>query len=211
MQMTEQQFDNIEDYIADLKAKLAVNRECGNTLYNLGVAYLSKRDFMEAERCFREAVANSPKLAEAYVQLGGIAMQRGDLKTCLTYNVQATQQRPFFAVPWGNIGFCQLQLGEADKAIQSLKRAIKYDNKFVQALATLGSAYFTVGDLEESAKALEAAVSIEPLFGPAWNNLALVSAEKGDWARAKECVAKAQETGYEVPEAFLKEIEENAN
>ena len=58
--MTEQQFDNIEDYIADLKAKLAVNRECGNTLYNLGVAYLSKRDFMEAERCFREAVANSP-------------------------------------------------------------------------------------------------------------------------------------------------------
>lgn len=207
--MTEQQFDNIDDYIADLKSKLAVNRECGNTLYNLGVAYLTKRDFMEAERCFREAVANSPKLAEAYVQLGGIAMQRGDLKTCLTYNVQATQQRPFFAVPWGNIGFCQLQLGETDKAIQSLKRAIKYDNNFVQALATLGSAYFTEGDLEEAAKSLEQAVGIEPMFGPAWNNLALVFAEKGEWTRVKDCVEKAQASGYEVPEAFLKELADN--
>ncbi|MGE4469795.1 MAG: tetratricopeptide repeat protein [Desulfovibrio sp.] len=204
-----QQFENVDEYIADLKAKLAKNRECGNTLYNLGVAHLSKREFMEAERCFREAVANSPKLAEAYVQLGGIAMQRGDLKTCLTYNVQATQQRPFFAVPWGNIGFCQLQMGETDKAVQSLKRAIKYDNKFVQALATLGSAYFTLGDLEEAAKALEEAVSLEPKFGPAWNNLALVHAEKGEWAQAKDCVGKAQESGYEVPEDFLKEIEEN--
>ncbi len=44
-------------------------------------------------------------MAEAYVQLGGIAMQRGDLEGCLRYNITATQQRPFFAVPWGNIGY----------------------------------------------------------------------------------------------------------
>ena len=70
--MSEQQFSNVEEYIAHLKEMLRQAPECGNTHYNLGVAYLSKREFMEAERCFREAVANSPKMAEAYVQMGGI-------------------------------------------------------------------------------------------------------------------------------------------
>jgi len=76
-------FDNLDDYIADLKGKLQDNPQCGNSHYNLGVAYLSRRDFVEAEQEFLEAVANSPKMAEAYVQLGGIAMQSGDLESCL--------------------------------------------------------------------------------------------------------------------------------
>ena len=94
-------FDNIDDYIADLKTKLEANPTCGNTHYNLGVAYLARRDFMEAEREFLEAVAHSPRMAEGYVQLGGIALQRDDLEGCLNYNVQATQQRPFFLCSLG--------------------------------------------------------------------------------------------------------------
>ena len=35
-----------------------------------------------------------------------------------------TQVRPFFAVPWGNIGFVLLQLGDSDKAIPALQKAI---------------------------------------------------------------------------------------
>lgn len=207
--MPEQQFATVDEYIADLKAKLEKNNECGNTWYNLGVALLSKRDFMEAERAFREAVGNSPKLAEAYVQLGGLAMNRGDLEGCLNYNVQATQVRPFFAVPWGNIGFCQLQQGDSDKAVRSLEKAIKYDPNFVQALATLGSAHFQRGELDDAEEKLSKAVQIQPKFGPAWNNLALIHAERGQWAKADECVKKAQESGYEVPEAFLNEIAAN--
>ncbi|MGE4506806.1 MAG: hypothetical protein AB7D51_15780, partial [Desulfovibrionaceae bacterium] len=99
----DKQYNNVDEYIADLRENLAKNKDCGNTLYNLGVAHLSKREYMEAERYFRDAVEASPKMAEANVQLGGIAMQRGDLQSCLDYNVLATQQRPFFAVPWGNI------------------------------------------------------------------------------------------------------------
>ncbi|MCM0755258.1 tetratricopeptide repeat protein [Desulfovibrio aminophilus] len=207
--MSEQKFANVDEYIADLKAKLQKNSECGNTWYNLGVALLSKRDFLEAERAFREAVGNSPKLAEAYVQLGGIAMHRGDLESCLSYNVQATQVRPFFAVPWGNIGFCHLQQGDSEKAVKALEKAIKYDPNFVQALATKGSAHFQRGELDDAVRDLSKAVSLQPMFGPAWNNLALVHAEKGDWPQADECVKKAQESGYDVPAEFLQEIAAN--
>ncbi|MBU1247304.1 MAG: tetratricopeptide repeat protein [Proteobacteria bacterium] len=208
--MAEKQYNNVDEYIDDLKSALAKNKECGNTLYNLGVAYISKREFMEAERYLREAVEASPKMAEANVQLGGIAMQRGDLEGCLNFNILATQQRPFFAVPWGNIGFCQLQMGEVDKAESSLKRALKYDKGFLQALATLGSVYITRGEYDEAMVHLEKAVSLESMFGPAWNNLALVYAEKGEWSKAKNAIEQATASGYEVPEELIKEIETNA-
>ena len=110
-------FDNVDEYIDDLKGKLKGNPGCGNTHYNLGVAYLSRRDFAEAEREFLEAVSNSPRMAEGYVQLGGIALQHGDMEGCMNYNLQAIKERPFFAVPWGNIGFVQLQMGETDQEI----------------------------------------------------------------------------------------------
>lgn len=112
-------------------------------------------------------------------------------------------------MPWGNIGFVLLQLGDSDKAIPALQKAIKYDPGFVQALATLGSAHFSRGEMEEAVTALTKAVELQPMFGPAWNNLALCSAELGNWTRAAECAKKAQESGYEVPQAFLDEIAQN--
>ncbi len=65
--MSEQQFQNVDEYIAYLQEHLAQAPECGNTHYNLGVAYLSKHEYVTAEKYFRSAVANSPKMAEGYV------------------------------------------------------------------------------------------------------------------------------------------------
>ena len=73
-------YENLDEYIADLRAALSQNDGCANHHYNLGVALLSKGDFVAAEESFLAAVRNSSHLAEAYVQLGGICLQRGDLE-----------------------------------------------------------------------------------------------------------------------------------
>jgi tetratricopeptide (TPR) repeat protein len=203
----ERQFDNVNDYIADLKQKYQTNNTCANTAYNLGVAYIAKRDFMEAERWLRKALDHSDKFAEAWVQLGGIAMQRGDLEGCLNYNVEASKIRPFFAVPWGNIGFVQAQMGQNDEAVKSLKKALKYDPNFVQAMATMGTLHFMKGEYDECLKVCAKAVDLQPNFGPAYNNMALAYMETGDFAKAVEMVDKALATGYEVAPEVLKELE----
>lgn len=78
-------YENLDEYIADLRAALSQNDGCANHHYNLGVALLSKGDFVAAEESFLAAVRNSSHLAEAYVQLGGICLQRGDSKAaCAT-------------------------------------------------------------------------------------------------------------------------------
>lgn len=199
--------DNIDDYIAGLEAKLEKNDQCANSHYNLGVAYISKRRFEDAKTCFVRAAERSPIMAEAYVQLGGLAMNDGDIEACLRYNQAAVKARQRFAVPYANIGFCLLQKGEVEEAIKALRRAIKYDSKFVQAFGTLGSALFMSGELDESIQMSKRAVELHPKFGPAWNNLALAFLEKGDAAKAKEFVGRAQECNYEVHPGLMKEIE----
>ena len=192
--------DNIDDHIADLEEKLRKNDQCASSHYNLGVAYISKKRYENAKTCFVRAAERAPTMAEAYVQLGGLAMNDGDIEGCLRYNMAATKARARFAVPHGNIGFCLLQMGEVDKAI-------KLDSQFVQAYGTLGSALFMAGEIEESIEMSKRAVEIHPKFGPAWNNLALAYLQQGDAAKAKEFVLRAQECNFEVHPGLLADIE----
>ena len=201
-----QQEETVEQRIAGLKAQLQENPTCGNHHYNLGVAYLAKGDWVEAERSFLEAVQNSPTLVEAYVQLGGIAMHRGDLDGCLNYNQTAADTRPMFATPYGNIGFVHMQRGDLKLAIKALEKAVKLDGNFVQALATLGTAYLNEGDPERALTVCQRAVEREPMFGPAYNNMAIAYLQLDQTDKAVECVDKALETGLEVHPKLLEEI-----
>lgn len=199
-------YDDIDEYIADLKTEIAANEQCANHHYNLGLALLSKRDFVAAEESFLNAVRHAPRLAEAYVQLGGICLERDDLDGCLRYNEEAANCRAMFPVPWSNIGFVHLQRGEPAKAISALKKAVKWDPNFIQALNALATAHFMEGDYDASIEACNTVLRKEPGFGPAWNNLALALFEKGEFSRAVEAVDKALECGFEVRREFLEEL-----
>ena len=197
-----QRYDDIDEYIADLKMEIAANEQCANHHYNLGLALLSKRDFVGAEEALLNAVRNSPHLAEAYVQLGGICLERGDLEGCLRYNEEAAQCRAKFPVPWSNIAFVHLQRGEPDKAITALKKALKWDPDFVQAKNALTTAYYMQGDFEACEKLCKEILDKEPAFAPAWNNMALAQFDLGKYAEARQ----SAELGFEVPEGFLEEL-----
>ncbi|HAR33819.1 MAG TPA: hypothetical protein DCR95_06945, partial [Desulfobacter sp.] len=88
---------NADEQIARLRHALVQNAECGTTHYNLAVALIGKQEFAEAEKELHDAIDCSPSLSEAYVQLGGICLQRGDLEGCFRFNQQATKARAGFA------------------------------------------------------------------------------------------------------------------
>lgn len=207
---------NADEHIANLRASLAQNQECGTTHYNLAVALLGKQEFAEAEKELHEAIDCSPNLAEAYVQLGGICLQRGDLEGCYRFNQRATKVRAGFAEGYGNMAFVLLQLingkdekedtEKLDKAIKFLKKAIIHNKYFIQAYTTLGTAYFMKGLVDEGIKANLQAIEFAPEFPVAYNNLAVAYLEKGDHAKAIENCDKALELGYEVAKPLLDEL-----
>jgi len=197
---------NVKEYITHQRAAIAANPECGTSHYNLAIGLLGLKKYEEAEKELLEAIECSPNLAEAYVQLGGICLQRGDLEGCLKYNKAAVQSRAGFAEGYGNIGFAQLQLGNIEEAITALDKAIRWNPKFLQAYTTLANAYLMKGMIDESIETSLKVIDLEPDFAVAYNNLAIAYLEKGEYALAVKYVDKAMEFGYEVASEILDEI-----
>jgi tetratricopeptide (TPR) repeat protein len=206
-----------EEHIADLKSQLARNTECGTTHYNLAVALMGRQEYDEAEKELHAALECSPNLAEAYVLLGGICLQRNDMEGCLRYNRHAVKARAGFAEGHANIGFVLIQLcrgdgsqddeEKLDMAIKNLKKAIIYNGKFVQAFTSLGTAYFMKGLLDESIKANQEALAIVSDFPIAHNNLAVAYLEKKDFPRAILHCDRALELGFAVPKSIREELQ----
>ncbi len=207
---------NADEHIANLRQALAQNAECGTTHYNLAVALMGKKEFVEAEAALHDAIDCSPTLAEAYVQLGGICLQRGDLEGCYRFNQRATKVRAGFAEGYGNMAFVLLQLVDGkdpkedeekvDKAIKFLKKAIIHNKHFIQAYTTLGTAYLMRGLVEEGIKANLEAVAIQPDFPIAHNNLAVAYLEQKDYENAIKHCDEAVRLGFEVNKAMLDEL-----
>jgi tetratricopeptide (TPR) repeat protein len=207
---------NADEHIAKLRYQLTQNSECGTTHYNLGVALLGKQEYMEAEKVLHEAIEHSPTLAEAYVLLGGICLQRGDLEGCFRFNQRATKARAGFAEGYANMGFVLLQLVDGkdakedeekvDKAIKNLKKAIIHNKYFVQAYATLGTAYFMKGLYREGVQANLEAIGVQPEFPIAHNNLVVGYLELGQYQKAIHHCDQAQRLGYDVAPDLLEEL-----
>jgi len=202
-------FQNAQEYIALQRQAIASNPECGTSHYNLGVALMGLKQYSEAEAEFQEAISCSPTLAEAYVQLGGIRLQQGDLEGCLYYNKQSVKTRAGFAEGWGNVGFCQLQLGNLEEAIYALEKAVRWNKKFLQARATLANAYLMNGQVDESIAVSQKVLEQQPEFAVAHNNLAIAYIEKGHHDLAIEHCDKARDLGYDVAPQILAELEKH--
>ncbi len=203
------QADNIQiqDQLEQLRQSVLTDPTCGVSRYNYALALLGQNRFAEARKELEEAVKSTPTLAEAFVLLGGICMEEGDLEGCLDYNRKAVNARENFSQGYGNIGFVCLQQGKIDEAIQSLEKAIEINPHFLQAHTNLGNAYLMKGLVDKSIAINQKALSLEPSFAVAHNNLAIAYLEKGS---AKEAVAhcdQAEKMGYEVAPEIKKEID----
>ena len=139
------------------------------------------------------------------MQLGGICLERGDLEGCPHYNEEAANCRAKFPFPLEQ--HClRASAARRDKAIAALRKALKWDPKFIQAKNALATAYYMKGDFKASVEACRELLAQEPGFAPAWNNLALALFDLKDYEQAVEAADKARELGFEVSEGFLEEL-----
>jgi tetratricopeptide (TPR) repeat protein len=207
---------NADEYIARMRNTLSENTECGTTHYNLAVGLMGQQEYDAAEKALHDAIECSPNLAEAYVLLGGLCLQRNDLEGCLWYKRYAIKARAGFAEGYANIGFVLLQVIDGknekedeeklDQAIKHLKKAIIHNSKFVQAFATLGSAYYMKGLIDEGIKANLEAVNIQSDFPIAHNNLAVGYLQKGLYDKAIDHCDRAVALGFDVAEELKNEL-----
>ncbi len=118
----------------------------------LGVAYSSVKEFKKAEDFFLKAIEISPNRGEIYTNLGVILAEEKKYNKALWYFKKAVEnpeyknkEKAFY-----NIALVYKKLEEDDKYEEYLKRALSYNQYFINAYLALGNYYLTKGKYEDA-------------------------------------------------------------
>jgi protein O-GlcNAc transferase len=152
----------------------------------------------EAEKLYRQILAENPDDADALHLLGVLEFQTGRHSAAVEHISRAVQIDPEVAEFQYNLALAVDGSGDIDRAIQILERCLQLRPDFFQAENALAIALAKKGRMPEAIAVLRRAVEIKPDFPEAWNNLgnALWSARKLDEAESALNRALALRTDY---------------
>lgn len=117
-----------------------------------GLSILSDR--ISAYRHQLGGIAAQPPPADL-IGAGSLLLANGNFKQAFGIFALLTRGSPKMAGAWLNLGRCQLELGETEKALASLLEAIRLSPKNSIAWLNASLAYEKLGDAEQAAEAME--------------------------------------------------------
>lgn len=92
---------------------------------NLGIAYASLGDAVNAKKAFHNAISLDPKRVDPYVNLGKLDLLLGDNQLALNEFDLATVVDPKSASAWTGLGEANVNLHNTVEATEALQRAIQ--------------------------------------------------------------------------------------
>ncbi|MBN2342550.1 MAG: tetratricopeptide repeat protein [Deltaproteobacteria bacterium] len=153
--------------IRHLTRAVDANPENDDAQYLLGTIRLSRGEYEEAEIHLLAAVKyrqnNASKKVEAQNSLAVLYIHTKRYQEAVVLLEEASKE-VLNRAPWlayGNLGWAYTELGEYDKAIAAVKRALFDQPQFCVGLYRLGNAYYQKGEFDAAREALNEAVSIE--------------------------------------------------
>lgn len=93
-------------------------------LYNIGWAYYNKKDYVNAEMYYQQALEIEPDYARAHWGLGVIYLTSGKLDSALGHFEKAVQKEPQFAQAYFDLGRAYEGKGNKTKAREAYERVI---------------------------------------------------------------------------------------
>ncbi len=154
--------------------------------FESGLAHHQAGRLADAERIYRQILAQQPDHADALHLLGMLVAQTGQLAAAVELFRQTIRLRPDFAVAHSNLGNVLARSGRIDEAIASYRQAVRVNPEYAEAYSNLGSASRSAGQLDEAIASYQKANGLKPDLAEAQYNLgnALKSVERLDEAIA---------------------------
>jgi Tfp pilus assembly protein PilF len=95
--------------------------------YNIGRAYIGKKDLISARRAFRDALAFHDNFPEAHLELGTIYFQQGNIEDAIGEFREALRLRQNFPEALVDLGVAYLELGRKAEAAVQFQKVIQLD------------------------------------------------------------------------------------
>ena len=176
--------------MSGMGASPAVHREMAGALSNLGVLLKEQGSVGAAEECYRTATRLEPRNAGHHYRMANARLTRHQLELARQSYMQATKLWGTFGDAYNNLGNCLMGMSRFHDAGAAYEHAVNSNPNNANYLVNLGGVRQRL-DLPAAIKMLERAVSIQPNFGEAWNNLANMYRDQGSLSQAAEAYEEA--------------------
>jgi tetratricopeptide (TPR) repeat protein len=154
---------------------------------SLAQSYLRENDYQKAEKYFQIGIKSLPNFVYNYLNYSDLLIETGRMEVAISYLNKARSlfMRHRELGHWNNnMGMAQFRLGNWEKAIGYLKKAVIFFPDEAQFWANLGGAYGTTGEYEKSILALKKGLEVVPNSIRLRKNLALTYIKMKDYNKA---------------------------
>ncbi len=118
--------------------------------YNdLGLMYLNREDYKQAEIYLRKSIALDPKLSNAHNNLGIVLASTGRVEESALSYKKAIEINPNYANAYNNLGIYYTNTGQYQEAKTALEKAIQLDPATYRQYQNLGVLYRLLNDREK--------------------------------------------------------------
>lgn len=155
--------------------------------------HISSRNPVLAVKAYRGLLADYPKNAEIYFELGGVYWQLGLLADAETVYRSALKLRPMHADAQCNLGIIVWRQYGVSEAIPYFQKALKADPKHIGAMYNLAGMLAQEGRCVEAIHWFDKLLKREPLYADAWIYKGNAHYERGEFELAKKCYVKVAE------------------
>jgi tetratricopeptide (TPR) repeat protein len=133
-----------------------------------------------------------------WISLGVDANDTRDYAKAITSFEKAQKIKPDLAIAQDGLAYGHAGLREWEPAIAAAKKQVELLPKQPNPSDTLGEILLMAGKFDDSEKAFQAALDIEPKFNIAWQGVSLARAYRGDWKGAIEANDAQNEGAVDV-------------
>ncbi|MDB5258875.1 MAG: hypothetical protein JWO73_83 [Candidatus Taylorbacteria bacterium] len=133
-----------------LEAELLKMPDVDARSYNdLGLMYMDREDYKQAETYLRKSIALEPRLSNAYNNLGIVLSNTGRNDESAVNYKKAIEINPNYANAYNNLGAYYMDAGRYAEAQAALEKAIQLDPYTYRQYQNLGAVYRLLRDREQ--------------------------------------------------------------
>ncbi len=157
----------------------------------------------EAERAYRDILAEESGNADALHLLGALKQQSGKHDESIALVRQAIALKPNSALYHNTLGITYAMTRAVDWAVEAFTKAASLSPQYPDPHVHLGNLLRMQGRKEEAVAHLERAVAIKPDFAEAHNNLGTLLIDMEQWRKAESHLMTAARLRPKNPEIAI--------
>ncbi len=168
----------------------------------LALIEADRGEFERAEGLYRKGLEFHPENGDLHGGLGSLLLRMGRVDEAVAEMETAVELKADSAI-YANLGLAVLAKGQAEKAVEYYKKAVRINPNNAEAYYNLGNAYLSQGRLAMAAGEYSKAIRAKPNYAKAYGNLAVALAQMGWLDKAIENFRRVAELEPNSPDAYF--------